>query len=242
MTGAMRGMTVDSYQSRPCAAAPSAGEVAGGQGDAEEDQHGASDLPDGDLEALGVEPEQAGQDGQVEPAEQRVGDDLEEGVDGDQQGGALAVAAGEVVPDQHHRDAAREADDDEAGAVLGLVGEEDPGEREHQRRPDDPVQDQRDAEHAAVAVHRADLLVAHLREDGVHHQQQADRDRQGDGADPQRVEGVVEPGDQRSQCQAAGHREGDPQRQEAVERREAASTAASDGWVAVGGHAVDATH
>ena len=77
-----------------------AGQEAGGERDAEEDQHGAGDLPDPDLEPLRVEAEPAGQHGQVEPAEQREGDDLEDRVEGDQHRGALAVAAGEVVPDR----------------------------------------------------------------------------------------------------------------------------------------------
>ena len=76
------------------------------------------------MEALRVEAEPARQHGQVEVAEQRVGDDLEERVEDDENRRALAVAAGDVVPDQHHGDAARQPDDDDAGAIGGLVGEE----------------------------------------------------------------------------------------------------------------------
>ena len=132
------------------AQAHDAGQVAGRERDAEEDQHRPRDLPDRHREALGVEAEPAGQHREVEPAEQRVGDDLEERVDRDQQRGRLAVGAGEVAPDQHHRDAAGEADDDQPGAVLGLVGQQQPGEREHQQRPDHPVEDQRGDEQAPL--------------------------------------------------------------------------------------------
>ena len=118
-------------------------QVAGEERDPEEDQHRPGDLPDRDLEALGVEPEPARQQRQVEVAEERVGDDLEERVERDEHGRALAVAAGEVVPDEHHRDAAGEADDDHPGAVLGLIGEEQPGEREHEQRAEDPVEPER---------------------------------------------------------------------------------------------------
>ena len=176
------------------------------------------------LEALGLQAEPAREHGQVEVAEQRVGGELEDRVEHDEHGGALAVAAGDLVPDEHHRDAPRQPDDDHAGAVRGLVGEEDPGEREHQQRPDDPGQEQRDAEEAAVAdavgACVAELLVADLREHGVHHQQQTGRDRQADGADLQLAEPVVQMRQQRPEREPAGHRERDPQRQEAIERRQ----------------------
>ena len=52
--------------------------------------------------------------------------------------------------------------------------EEEPGEREHQRRADEPGEEERDAEEAAVpdpvVAHPAEILVADLREDRVHHQ------------------------------------------------------------------------
>ena len=169
-------------------------------------------------------PSQPGKTRQVEPAEQRVGDDLEEGVEDDEHGGAFPVALGDVVPDQHHRDAAREADDDHAGAVGGLVGKQQPGEREHEQRPDDPGEEERDAEEPAIAdavvAHAAELLVADLRQHRVHHQQQPERDRQRDRADLQLVEPVVQRRDQRAEPEPADHREPDPERQEPVERRE----------------------
>ncbi len=132
-------------------------QVSGEERDAEEDQHRPRDLPDRDLEALGVEPEPARQQRQVEVAEERVGDDLEQRVERDEHGRALAVAAGEVVPDEHHRDAAGEADDDHPGAVGGLIGEKQPGEREHQQRAEDPVEPERGARtaHARPEAARA---------------------------------------------------------------------------------------
>ena len=159
MIGAIRGMKL--LLVPVAAAAPEAdpaGEEAGRERDAEEDQHGARDLPDPDLEALRVEAEPARQHGQVEVAEQRVGGDLEERVEDDEHRGALAVAVRDVVPDQHHRDAAGEPDDDHAGAVGGLVGEEEPGEREHEQRPDDPREEERDAEEAPVRRRRRALI------------------------------------------------------------------------------------
>ena len=127
---------------------------------------------------------------------------------------------GEVVPDEDHGDAAGEADDDQAGAQLGEVGEEHPGEGEHQQRADHPVQDERDAQGAAVGELVADVRVADLGQDRVHHRQQPDGDRQRDGVDLDALERVVEIGDQPAQAEAGGHGQADPQRQEPVEGRE----------------------
>lgn len=114
------------------------------EGDAEEDDDVQGDLPQGDVQVLTVaEVQPVGEQIEVEPAEQAEGEDLEDGVERDQDGRGLAVAAGQIVPDDDHGDTAGEADDDQAGAVLRQVGQEDPGQREHDRRSDDPVDDQR---------------------------------------------------------------------------------------------------
>ena len=197
MIGLMRGMKTVSYQSRPVPPdADALGQEPGEERDAEEDQHRPGDLPDRDLEALGVEPEPARQKSQIEVAEERVGDDLEDRVEGDEHGRTLAVAAGEIVPDKHHRDAAGEADDDHPRAVLGLVGQEQPGEREHEQRAEDPVEPEGGDEQPPFGAKPTELVVPNLRQDRVHHQQQPDGDREADGADPQLVEPVVQLRDQ----------------------------------------------
>ena len=188
--------------------AEGAGEEPGEERDAEEDEHRLGDLPDRDVDAVAVEAEPAGEQLEVEVAEQRVGRDLEHRVDRDQHSGELAVAARQVVPDQHHRDAAGQPDDDQPGAVLREVGEHQPGQREHHRRADQPVEDQRHRERAAVGQTRADRPVLHLGEHRVHHRQQPDRDRQRHGVDldPRRA-GRRGPGSPaRARCRAASRR------------------------------------
>ena len=113
---------------------------------------------------------------------------LEDRVERDEAGAVLGVALREVVPHDHHRDAAREADEDEAEHVLGLVAQEDDREPEHQQRADDPVLHEREREHALVAEDLAELLVADLRERRVHHQDEADGDRDRGRADAHAVE------------------------------------------------------
>jgi len=157
------------------------------------------------------------EDREEEPGVEGVGGDLEDAVEGDEDGGVLAAPPGQPVPDQHHRDAARDADEDQAGAVVGVVGEEEPGEGEHQERPDDPVEEQGDAEEPPRAADVAQFLVLHARQDGVHHQQEAEGDRQGDGAELEAVERGGEAGNQRAEPEAERPGEDDPDRQEAVE-------------------------
>ena len=72
----------------------------------------------------------------------------------------------------------------------------------------------------AVRARLAEILVSHLRQNGVHHQQEADRDRQADRAHAQRVQSVVDAGDERSEGQPARHCQRDPQGEEPIERRE----------------------
>ena len=206
-----------------------AGEEPGEQRDAEEDQHGLGDLPRRGVDRRLLEAQPSGQHREVEPAEHGEHDHLEDGVDRDQHGGRLAVAAGEVVPDDHHRDAAREADDDQAGPVFGQIRQEYPGQGEHQRRPEDPVQQQRAQQEFAVAGDGVETVVAHLRQHRVHHDQQTEGDRQGDAVEFDGAEGVAEAGDHPAQEQAGDHRDADPHRQEPVQGRELADNSGMSG-------------
>ena len=174
--------------------------------------------PHGHVQAGGLQAEPAGQQLQVEVAEGGVEEHLEDGVEGDQDGGHLPVAAGQVVPDQHHGDAAGQADQDDPGAVGGLVGQQQPGQREHQRGADDPVERQAGGHHPAVGGDVGGLVVADLGQHRVHHQQQPERDRQAGLPDLDGVEGVGEAGDDPAEQQPGEHRHADPHRQEPVQR------------------------
>ena len=197
--------------------AEGAGQVPGDQRDAEEDRHGAGDLGDGHVQAGGRQAEPAGQHLQVEEAQRGVEQDLEDRVQRDQHGGHLPVAARQVGPDQHHRDAAGQADQDHPGAVGGLVRQQQPGQREHHRRADHPVEQQRDGHHPAVGGDPPDLGVADLGQHRVHHQQQPERDRQAGAVDRDPVQRAVQARDEAAEQQPGGHRRPDPHRQEPVQ-------------------------
>ena len=192
--------------------ADGAGQEPGEQWDAQEDEHRLGDGPHRHVEVCGVEAEPARQHRQVEPAEHAVRGDLEQRVEGHQDRGELAASTGQVVPDEDHGDAAGQADDDEAGAQLGQVGEEHPGEGEHQQRSDEPVEDERQADGAVVGQLVAEVAVADLGQDRVHHGEQPDGDRQRDGVDLDALERRVQVRDQPAQQQAGGHGQADPHR------------------------------
>ena len=217
----MRGRNDDLVcRSPPTLLAHPAREVAEQQWDAEEDQDRRRDLPRRDVEGLLRQAEPAGQHRQVEPAERPERDDLEDRVERHEHRGGLAVATGEVVPDDDHRDAPGQPDDDQPGAVLGQVVEEHPGEGEHQGRPDDPVEHQAGDEHRPVAGDRVEPVVAHLGEHRVHHHEQPERDRQRDAAHLDRRQRPAEPRHDPAEGQAGEHRQADPDREEPVEGRQ----------------------
>ena len=62
----------------------------------------------------------------------RVEEHLEDRVERHEPGGVLRVAPGQLVPDDDHRDAAGQADHDEADGVFRLVREQRDRQHEHQ--------------------------------------------------------------------------------------------------------------
>ena len=62
--------------------------------------------------------EQRRQNRNEDPRVDAVEEHLKDAVKGDQSGRVLVIAAGQFVPDDHHRDAARQPDHDQADHVL----------------------------------------------------------------------------------------------------------------------------
>ena len=95
---------------------------------------------------------------------------------------------GQFVPDDHHGDAARQPDHDQAGHVFGITAQEDDRQGEHQDRTDDPVLQQGEPQDLPVAEDVPQLLVVHLGERRVHHQDQPDGNRDIGGPDRDRID------------------------------------------------------
>ena len=117
---------------------------------------------------------------------------------------------GELIPDNDHGDAAGQADEDQADHVLGLVGEQDDGEQEHECRADDPVLDEREPEHFPVAEYPPHFLVSDLGQRRIHHQDQTRGDRDVGGARREPVPEVGDAGLQPSPTDPDSHGEEDP--------------------------------
>ena len=145
---------------------------------------------------------------------------MKDGVERDEKRRDLVAALREHVPDEDHRDAPREADEDQSRPVVGQVRQKQPREREHDDRPEDPVEHERRREQLSVRADRPELAVANLGEHRVHHPEKSHRDRQGDAADLDRVEQRAERGIDAAERDAEAHRDEDPDRQEPVDDRE----------------------
>ena len=85
----------------------------------------------------------------------------------------------QIIPDQHHGDAAGQADDDQTHHVLRVVPQKHNGQREHKDRADDPVLDQGEGQDFEVLEDLGQFLVAHLGQRRIHHQDEADGDGNG---------------------------------------------------------------
>ncbi len=219
--GLMRGMNFVSYQVLPFSLS-SANRVMmpGQERDAEIDEDALGDLAHGDIDGRSREPEPGREDGDEDVGVDREEQDLEDRVEGDQAGRILPVPLGQVVPDDDHGDAAGQADHDQAVHVLGLVAQEDDGQGEHQERPDDPVLDERQRQDLDVLEDIPELLVFHLGQRRVHHQDEPDGDGDVGRSGLEPVDEADDGRDKIAEPDADGHGQEDPDGQVAVEELE----------------------
>src|SRR6202012_391457 len=103
-----------------------------------------------------------------------VEEHLKDTVDGDEASNIVRVAFGKLIPDEHHRDAARDADQNEASQVCRLAAQKDDGRKEHEDGPDHPVLDEGQRQYPLVAEYVSQLLVADLRQRRKHHDDEPD--------------------------------------------------------------------
>eukprot|EP01022_Parablepharisma_sp_SALTPOND_P017192 TRINITY_DN2694_c2_g1_i2.p1 TRINITY_DN2694_c2_g1~~TRINITY_DN2694_c2_g1_i2.p1 ORF type:complete len:569 (-),score=155.47 TRINITY_DN2694_c2_g1_i2:132-1838(-) len=195
-------------------------EDAGHKGDAQIDEHALGDLADGHIHLHALHAQPFGQHGDKKPGVEGEEQHLEDAVKGHQAGAVLGVAPGQVVPHDDHGDAAGQADENQAHHVLLLAREKGHGQGEHEHRANDPVLHQGQGQHLYVAEDRAQLLVAHLGQGRVHHQDQADGDGQVGGAHREMVHDLTDAGIPVAPGHPHGHGQEDPQSQEAVQEGE----------------------
>ena len=178
------------------------------------------DLGDADVDDASLKAEPLWKHSNEDPRVEAVEEHLKDTVDGDEPGSIVGVATRQFIPDQHHRDAACNADQDEPAHVGRFAAQEHDGEDEHERRANEPVLNQRQPENSLLAEDFAQLLVSHFRQRREHHDDQPD----GDG-DIRRsaLKAIDEPGRARDEVadrHSNGHREENPESEKAIEEGE----------------------
>lgn len=124
-----------------------------------------------------------GDDLYIEDGKRREQDDLQDTVESDQHCAVIAVASRQVGPDEHHRDAPRNPDEDQPIPQLLAIREERPSERHHEERRKNPVDHEGDGDLLPELLGPQEQVQGfepHFAEDGEHHDQQADGDRRAD--------------------------------------------------------------
>src|SRR5258707_5465626 len=91
-------------------------------------------LADANRNNASLKPEPFRQDRQEDPGIEAVEEHLKDAVDGDEPSNVIRVAFRKFIPDQHHCDAAGDADQDEAAHIGGLAPEKKHWQEEHQQR------------------------------------------------------------------------------------------------------------
>src|SRR3546814_8615908 len=88
------------------------------------DENRLGNGPEADVDHAAFETEERRQHSQEEPRIDAEKQDLEDRVEGDERRDILIVTLRKLVPDDHHGDAAREADEDQARHIFGFRSEE----------------------------------------------------------------------------------------------------------------------
>ena len=174
-------------------------------------RHALGDLGHAHVHRRLFQAEPSGKNREEEVSVDRVEEHLEHRVEGHQSGGVLAVALGQLVPDDDHGDTAGQADHDHALHEPGLVGQEQDGEEEHEDGTDDPVLHQREPQDLRVAEDVSQFLVVHLGERRVHHDDEADGYGDRSGADRGALDGFADLGPHVTSRHPDGHGQEDPE-------------------------------
>ena len=158
--------------------------------------------------------------GDKQPGQHGIEQYLKDGIESYQPRRVFAAAAGQVVPDQYHGNAARNANENQPHHVLRLVGQQPDGQQEHERRAKHPVQKQRQANNSDILKNRRQLLVLYLGQRRVHHQNEPQRQGHIHRAHREVVHRLVEAGHEVAQRHAEGHGQEYPERQAPVQAGE----------------------
>src|SRR5208282_4593529 len=166
--------------------------------------------------------EPSGKDGHKHEGVDREEQHLEDRIKCHQAGAVVRVAGGEIVPDDHHRNAPRQTDHDESDHVLGAIAQKNDREREHQNWSDYPILEKRKTKDLPVAEDVSEFVVVHLGQRRIHHQDETDRNRKRSRANAKAIESSLNAGPEETERHTGRHRQENPKRQISVEKGEPA--------------------
>ena len=189
------------------------------KGNTEIDEHAAEYRRHRNIDDNALKPNERRQPCHENPRIDTKEKHLKNAVEGNEPRCVLRTPLREIVPDKHHCDTSREANHDEAEHELWLVRQEQCGECEHQNRANNPILDERDREYFPIAKDAREFFVAHLRERRKHHQYEANRDRHVRGSNGHAIRDGRDVWDESPEQYACAHREKNPQREVAIEKR-----------------------
>ena len=135
------------------------------------------------LTTVPLQAEPAGQHGDEEVRVHGVEQHLEDELKATSPAAVLRVALRQLVPDDHHGDAARQPDHDQADHVLRVAARKTIARTNIRIGPMTQFCTSDSASTCQFRKTRAHLLVLHLGERRIHHQDEADGDRDGGRAD-----------------------------------------------------------
>ena len=209
-----------------------AGDDGGAEGDAEEDGHARRD---GRIRHIDPVAAAAANDGDEKDRQRRIEHHLQHGINRNKHRAVLDIPAREPRPHEHHGDAPRHPDQNQPLPQPLLIRQKGPREREHERGSRDPIDGNRKSDldpeippplllaqgaAAAAAAAAVQGFEADFAQDGVHHDEEAEGDGEGDGGEVPALQRAGRAGDEGAEEDARRDGEEDPEGQEAVEEGE----------------------
>lgn len=188
------------------------GDDGSGEGDTEEDGDAGRD--DGVRDLVRRYGAVVADDADEEHRQRRIQHHLQQRVHGDEKSAVFFVAAREPRPHEHHGNAPRQPDQHDPLSQTALIRQKRPRQSQHQARRDEPVDDDGEGEldaDLAGGVGAVEGLEADFAEDGVHHYEEAEGEREGDVGEVAALEGRGCGGDEVGEEDAGGHCEEDPE-------------------------------
>ena len=120
------------------------------------------DLADRDVHGRAAEAKPSRQGGDEDESIEGKEQQLENRVECDEPRAIVGIAAGQIVPNYYHRDAAGEPDQNQPSHELGTIAQKNNGQSKHEDRADDPVLHQRKDEYSPVAKYVSQFVVVRL--------------------------------------------------------------------------------